>query len=395
MRAPIALLLLAMLAGAGGVFAQKENAVINCVGDSITEAVQLFDEEDKGGFAGMRLQSRLRQGGLKGARVQNFGVGGEDSFEIAARFGAAIPGADVIVLLAGTNDVDDIILGQYLLSDTIANLDFMLDVAERNGVETVVGTIPPRRPDARRDRGNATTYEVVLEIRQMAHLQRRAVADFWHLFPYDELSTFALYYYSGDDGIGHPNAAGFDRMAELLAGVILEGDNQSPVEGRLRQPLGVSRVNADTDYEVELYDFDTGIQLSSATLVINGEPVETMVTGSPRKAVLFAPGDGRGRCKVLLGLRASDRAEPPNELDFRLLRFSTPRKLISGDANGDCRVDGRDLALLGPVFGKVRTDAGFDEEVDFVANGAIDGDDLARLAANFGRGQLAGGGQGE
>ena len=149
-------------------------------------------------------------------------------------------------------------------------------------------------------------------------------------------------------------------------------------------------MNADTDYEMELYDFDTGIQLSSATLVINGKPIETAVTGSPRKARLFAEGDGRGRCKVVLSVRASDRAEPQNELDFFVSRFTTPRTLISGDANGDCRVDGRDLSIFGPVFGKARKDLGFDEEMDFVKDGVIDGNDFARLASNFGRGTLAG-----
>ena len=90
----------------------------------------------------------------------------------------------------------------------------------------------------------------------------------------------------------------------------------------------------------------------------------------------------------MLTVRATDRGEPPNELDFFLSKFSTPQKLISGDANGDCRVDGRDLAIFGPVFGKTGKEKGFDGEMDFVKDGVIDGDDLARLAGNFGRGTL-------
>lgn len=360
------------------------------MGDSITEGLLPFDEEDMGGYPG-RLQPLLREGGLQGARVENAGVGGDDTFDLLARVGSVASAADIFVLLGGTNDVDDIIAGRIVLADTIGNLSFMMDLAQDRGARVILGTVPPRVPTASLDRGNATTYQMVQEIRQLAHNRRYEVADFWHIFPSRERSTYAMYYYPGnEDKIGHPNAAGFQLMADLLAGVILEGDNQSPVDGRLRQPGAVTRVNAFTDFEMELFDFDTGIRLSSATLLINGEPVETMVTGSPRKAVLFAPADGRRRCKVILTVEAEDRAEPPNQLDFFVTRFSTPQNLIAGDANGDCRVDGRDLAIFGPAFGKARSDKGYDGELDFVLDGVIDGDDLARLAGNFGRGDLAG-----
>ena len=387
MRSVTTLLLAAplLLAGAAGA----QNLKVKCIGDSLTEGVLPFDEENKGGYPS-RLQPLLRQGGSKGAQVRNHGVGGDDSFDVLARIGSVVSGADVLILLAGTNDVDDIIRGRYLLDDTIGNLNFMLDFAQDSGARAIVGTVPPRAPDASTDSRNATTYQLVLSIRQLAHNKRYELVDFWHHFPNRERSTYSLYYYPGPgDPIGHPNAAGFQKMAEVVAGVVLDGDPQSPVDGRILLPArGVDKVNADTDYQMELYDFDSGILLSSATLVINGEPLETMVTGSPRKAKLFVEGDGRRRCKVVLSVRATDRAEPPNELDFFVRTYSTPQNLIGGDANGDCRVDGRDLAIFGPVFGKARNDKGFDEEMDFVKDGVVDGDDFARLAGNFGRGTL-------
>ena len=391
MRRLVALLMVAGALCAGVAGAQTEGARVKCIGDSITAGKLPFDEEDAGGYPA-RLQPLLRMGGMRNARVENHGVGGDDTFEILARIGGVVPGSDVLVVLGGTNDVDDIVAGRFLLDDTLANLDFMIDFAQDRGVRTILGTITPRSPNARRDSGNSTTYQLLQEIRSMAHNKSYELVDFWDALPFRERSTYSLYYYPGnEDVIGHPNAAGFALMAEVAAGVILEGDVQRPVEGRLRQPTrGVRRVNASTDYEMEMYDFDSGIQLSSATLLLNGEPLETTVTGSPRKAVLFAPGDGRGRCKATLSMRASDRAEPPNEVDFFIFTFDTPRQLIAGDINGDCRVDGRDLALFGPGFGLVRTDKGFNGELDLVANGAIDGDDFARLANNFGRGELAG-----
>ena len=390
MRTPpvVAALFVCLLAcgwtGAGAV------TKVSCLGDSITEGLLPFDEENIGGYP-RRLQPLLRQGGLKGARVQNFGVGGDDTFEMLPRLDEAVANADILVVLGGTNDISSIVAGSQLFQDTVRNLDVMVDFARDQGLRAILGTVIPRSPTSRGDRGNTATYELVQQIRQLAFRRRYEVVDFWNRFPNLSLSTYELYYYDGSDLIGHPNAAGFARMAEVAAEVILDGDRQSPVDGRFLAPGKVERVNANTDYEVELFDFDSGILLSSATVVLNGVPIDTVVTGNSRKANLFAKGDGRRRCKVVLSVRASDRAEPPNELDFHITTFSTPQRLIQGDVDGNCRVDGRDLAIFGPIFGKSRKDVGWDPEMDIIANGRIDGDDFARLAANFGRGTLPAG----
>ena len=387
---PVAALLMAGLLLGAGVAGAQDGKRVKCVGDSITEGARPFDEEGLGGYPG-RLQPLLREGGLKGARVTNAGLGGDDSFEVLARIGGIFPDTDTMVLTVGTNDVDDIVAGRFTLGDTIRNIDFMMQAARSRGIRTIVGTIPPRVPRARRDSSNLATYQAILAIRELAHARRYEVADFWHIFPNRLLSTYELYFYGGrEDRIGHPNAAGFAKMAELVAGVILDGDNQSPVDGRVLQPGTVSRVNSSTTYEMEIYEFDTGIQTSSATFVINGKPVETTVTGGRRKATLLAEGDGRRRCKVVLSVRAMDRAEPQNELDFFINRFDTPQRLIPGDANGDCRVDGRDLAIFGPIFGKSIFEEGYDDELDFVNDGVIDGNDFAKLASNFGKGEATG-----
>ncbi len=363
-------------------------AEVKCLGDSITEGLPVFDEENLGGYPG-RLQPLLRQGGMKGVRVRNLGVGGEATIEVMARIGGIVSSGDILVLLVGSNDVTRILRGELTLEDTISNIAFMLRFARTAGMRVLVGTLPPRTPDAA-DSTNTLTYEAVQRIRQLASKNRYEVVDFWNALPNRQLYTYATYYtFIARDRVGHPNAAGFQLLAETAAGVILDGDSQSPVEGRFL-PGPVRRVNANTDYEIELYDFDSGILLPSATILLNDRPIDTVVTGSRRKATLFAKGDGRRRCKVVVSVRASDRAEPPNEFDFRITRYTTPQRLRDGDANGDCRVDGRDLAIFGPVFGKSKASLGFDQEMDFVKDGAIDGDDFARLAANFGRGDLAG-----
>lgn len=389
MRAPASAALLVCLLGGGWSGAGAETTV-SCLGDSITEGGLPFDEENSGGYP-RRLQPLLRQGGLKGAVVKNFGVGGDDTIEMLPRLASSLDGADALIVLGGTNDISKIVSGRLLFEDTIKNLSLMVDTALDRGARGIVGTVIPRRPDSRGDSRNSATYELVQRIRQLAFQNRYELVDFWNALPNRSLSTYELFYFAGADPIGHPNAAGFQRMAEVAAGVILDGDSQSPVEGRFLQPGRVARVDAEADYEIELFDFDSGIFLPSATLVLNGEPIDTMVTGNVRKAKLFAESDGRRRCKVVLSVRASDKAEPPNELDFYITTYETPQRLIAGDVNGDCRVDGRDLAIFGPVFGKFKRDLGFDPEMDIVPNGAVDGNDLARLAANFGRGSLPAG----
>ncbi len=364
-------------------------AVVKCLGDSITEGLPIFDEENKGGYPG-RLQPLLRQGGMQGVSVRNFGEGGHATVEVLAKIGSIVSSGDTLVLLVGSNDVTRILRGELTLDDTMSNLEFMLRFARDAGMRVLVGTLPPRIPTAS-DSSNTLTYEVVQRIRQLAFNKRYEVIDFWHALPNRQRFTYVTYYNNAPgDKVGHPNAAGFQVMAEAAAPVILDGDLQSPVEGRFLAPGPVGKVNADTDYEIELFDFDAGIFLPSATIVINGEPIETVVTGNNRKVKLFAEGDGRRRCKAVLSVRASDLAEPPNELDFFITSYQTPQRLIGGVAKGDCRVDGRDLAIFGPVFGKFKSDLGFDDELDFVQNGAIDGDDFARIAANFGRGELPG-----
>lgn len=61
----------------------------------------------------------------------------------------------------------------------------------------------------------------------------------------------------------------------------------------------------------------------------------------------------------------------------------TGARVCDADLSG--RVDGRDLALLGVVFGRSCSDTGFDKRVDLNRDCSIDGDDLAQFAAFFGQ----------
>jgi lysophospholipase L1-like esterase len=71
----------------------------------------------------------------------NYGRYGQSSAEILARFPAAISGRGYtrVYMLAGTNDV----LLHLPPSETEANLKKMVELARANGVEPVLGEIPP------------------------------------------------------------------------------------------------------------------------------------------------------------------------------------------------------------------------------------------------------------
>jgi len=62
-------------------------------------------------------------------------------------------------------------------------------------------------------------------------------------------------------------------------------------------------------------------------------------------------------------------------------------KLVAlvGDINGDCKVDYKDLGILGAAYGKVRGVPGYREDADLNGDGKIDYKDLGMLGSNYGK----------
>ena len=92
---------------------------------------------------------------------------------------------------------------------------------------------------------------------------------------------------------------------------------------------------------------------------------------------------------VVVGVRASDLADPPNEFDGAPFGFWITEEgaELPGDLNLDGRVDGLDLTYLGLAFGAVRGEPGYALGADIDFDNRVDGDDLAILAGNFGEGR--------
>ncbi len=91
-------------------------------------------------------------------------------------------------------------------------------------------------------------------------------------------------------------------------------------------------------------------------------------------------------CGARITVHTADAANPSNIRNRIMAELSVPGQTrTKGDVNGDCRVDGIDLTLMGISFGSRFGEVQFSFFADTNNDRKIDGDDLARLARNFGK----------
>jgi lysophospholipase L1-like esterase len=316
--------------------------------------------------------------------VVNAGFGGEDTAQGLSRLDQvlAAEGGDVLLLMEGTNDIS-----RGLSPETIRfNLDQMAQRAAARGLSTVHATVIPRVPDARAGDGtNFFTQLLAWEIRDLAHLRGRALADPFEVF-INHPNPFAELYSPGGDAAGHPNAEGFDLLAEIFFDVVREVDSVPPVPGLLEPRDGAEGVSARTQIRLRLLDFGAGIDVAATELLVDGQPVAVSQEGDTRRLDLrFAPVEPFSGV-VEVGYRTRDLAPTPNQRERVLGSFRVQgTQLLQADINDDGRVDGADLVLLALHFGTANGDSRYAAFVDINRDDLIDGNDLAILANQFGR----------
>jgi acyl-CoA thioesterase-1 len=365
------LLLLPRLAGAQTTPATTYVAF----GDSITEGVG--DELKKGGYPS-RLQDLLVAKGLS-AEVRNAGLAGEETSGGVTRIGTVLrEGDDVLLLMEGTNDVNKISV------ETItANLNEIARKAANRGLRTVHATLFPRQPSATNDGTNQTTSAVSAAVRELAFTQQRQLADPFEVF-YNETPNFAALYSPADHV--HPNAAGYDLMARVFADVLTNVDSVAPVTGLISPVNDTSNISPATSVNIDLYDFGAGLDLANTKLNINGQDVETPLSGSQRKVEIRYTPTTPFVGVVIVRLRSRDLASPPHTFDREVTQFIiSGTTFLSGDIDRDGRVDGVDLLVFAPTFGARKGDSRYRGFSDINNDGVVDGKDLAALAANFGK----------
>jgi hypothetical protein len=261
----------------------------------------------------------------------------------------------------------------------------MANRAENRGFEVVHATVIPRRNTTNYDPRNIITRDLNGMIREMAYEEGRALADPFEVFLHHTDDPFTTLYVGNGDHL-HPNAAGYDVIAEVFADVLTGIDSVRPVIGHLSPEEDDQGVSPTAEIQIDLYDFGTGLAVGQTRLLINEQPVAATITGDERRQQIRYRPTTPFVGVVFVGLDAGDRALPPHQRDGTFLQFVTQgTQFLPGDISRDGRVDGVDLLALGIAFGSRRGDGRFVNIADVDGNDVIDGNDLAVLAANFGR----------
>ena len=347
-------------------------------GDSVTAGVG----DPSGQGYPPRLEERL-QASDPGATVENAGLPGETTAEGLARIDGVLSGEPgMLLLMEGTNDVS-----RGISSETgVFNLEAMARKADEAGWDVLHATLIPRLPAGASDRDRQLNGNFNRRLRNNVGERGLDLADPFEVFGSTEDVFARLYSDDSNDLVGHPNAEGYELMADVFRDVLLGVDGVPPVPGLVRPVPGTEGNSPDSVIEVDLWDFGSGVDVLETVLLVDGREVVTQITGSGRRARLVHRPPEPLSGEVVVGLRSRDLASPPNEVDREISRFLIEgAEVVEGDLDGSGRIDGVDLVRFAQRFGALRGDPRYAAAADFDDDGMIDGSDLAVLAANFGR----------
>lgn len=364
--------------------------IIVAFGDSITEGASWADEEKRGGYPS-RLEDLLREAGTADARVHNEGLSSEKTAEGLSRIDSVIakhPQADTFIIMEGTNDVTRIARGELSMESTVNNLEAMAAKVRAKAIVVLYSTIIPRPNWARTDSNNAVGFALVRRIRDLTSGGNRQLAEPWEVFENEGAPGFRRYYCCApSDPVGHPNAAGFDLLAGLFADKLLGIDNIAPTVSSFFKTGSFGILRAGDRLQAIVHESGEGIRIEDTYFTVNGRKVDTDTVGSKRRLELNYQVAGKDvECAGRITVRTEDAAEPPNIRNRTVAELDVlDATTLKGDVNGDCRVDGFDLSLLGLSFGSKFGEVRYSELADANKDNRIDGDDLARLARNFGK----------
>jgi lysophospholipase L1-like esterase len=372
---------LILLAGAG---AARGQVGVIAFGDSITEGTGDDPARPEKGYP-PRLQALLVAAGVQ-ATVKNEGKGGYTTADgithIDEVLAAAPSSTELILLMMGTNDISQGIG----FETTLFNLREMARKSQQRGLGVVHATCIPRWPSAWADYGNVVNLRLAENIRDIAGTANRDLAD-----PFEVFATlpnlFATYYAPLDpDPVGHPNAAGYDQLAQTFFNVLRHQDHVAPVPG-ITSPLHAAEgVPNSGPISVDVWDFGAGIDLANTRLIVNGTDVGVSPSGTTKHAQLAYTPATPLTGVVRVGLRTRDLAAPANASDRDVVRFiAAGTTVLVGDLDRSGRVDGADLVMFARRFGARSNEPRYQQQFDFNTDNVIDGSDLAMMAANFGK----------
>lgn len=357
-------------------------------GDSITQGPLPFDEENRGGYPS-RLQDLLRDSGMTDVKVHNEGLSSETTAEGLSRLNSVLGAhkdAGIYILMEGTNDVTKISRGELSMESTVSNIEAMAAKVRAKAIVAMYSTIIPRPSWARWDKGNAVTFDFVRRLRDLTASGSRPLAEPFEFFENEGSPGFKKLYFCCDP-IGHPKGNGFDLLAEIFADKILGNDTLAPTISLFSKTGTGGILRAGDRLHAVIHESGEGIVEAETYFTLNGRAVPTDTTGSKRRVEIDYQVAGKDiDCAARITVRTEDAADPPNIRNRTMAELAVPNaNVLKGDVNGDCRVDGFDLSLMGLSFGSVFGEVQFSFLADTNNDGKVDGDDLAKLARNFGK----------
>ncbi|MEE8277787.1 MAG: dockerin type I domain-containing protein, partial [Thermoanaerobaculia bacterium] len=278
-----------------------------------------------------------------------------------------------------------ILNGQTSIQTVVSNLQRMAQQVRGRGHFPLYSTLIPRIKTANKDRNNFVTFALVVAIRDLTASGSRIVAEPWEVFFWTPNRDQTIYYL-GADPVGHPNAVGFQLLAEMLADKLLEIDSLGPVFSGLEKTGSSTEIKKKDRLDATLHESGAGINRKETFFTLNARQVPTDLVGTKRRVeISHTIAKKELVCVGRVGIHTEDLAEPPNVRDLFLIEYSVAGvKSPVGDVDGDCRVDGADLVIFGRGFGAIVGDERYNPILDFNGDGKIGGKDFSKLAKNFG-----------
>lgn len=310
-------------------------------GDSVTAAWGFDEDCDCGspecqqacGYP-RRLKRLLATAGVD-AGVINEGLGGERTPEGLSRIdGLLSPAFNVLLLMEGTNDISHGISPET----TAFNLSEMARKAAAKGIETVHATVIPRSPQAHLDPDNVINFQLAGDVRDLAFTSDRRLVDPFEVFAATPHLFDELYAASEGDPVGHPNARGFDLLAETYFNALQEIDDVAPVVGLVEPAYDALGVGPLSPVQVRLYDFGVGLDTAASALYLNGEPVAFQsASGSHWQDLVFRPASP---LPAEVTVRVAGRDLAANAMDREVSRFT-----VDLEAAAPCVTDATTLCI--------------------------------------------------
>ncbi len=188
-----------------------------CFGDSMTAGLNLalprLIASPPGSYPADILTLLTNRYTTQNIKVLDEGIPGEAVGDGLRRLPGVLAAdrPDAVLLLEGVNDVNG--LGADGIDVAINGLRNMVRQIRTYGVPVFLATIPPQRPGAMRAYAPTLIAPTNDRIRTLAATEGAVLVDIYKDFNGDVTGLI------GDDGL-HPNAAGYERMAESFVAAI-------------------------------------------------------------------------------------------------------------------------------------------------------------------------------